>query len=574
MGDAGKRVEAEQGEQLHDGGEFAAERSPSGAEGPQPSRSSATLLAVQATAGNRATVDLLRRAQTKLAVGPAGDRYEQEADRIAADVVRRLRTSVPAPVPDAGHDVGIGGGPGADAVAEAPVLDSTNVQRWAVGAEGGPVDPATERLLGAARGNGRPLADPVQRRMGAAFGADFSGVRVHEGAVARDLNQALSAKAFTVGQDIFFGQRMPESGTAAGDELLAHELTHTLQQGGPARARRTTVALGADKVAVATPTPHATIQRALGDDIDWAAAGAVRRSGAGAEGVLFVTTTAGEIIVKFLKAAAGAEQADKTLRATGVEVPDSRIVANSDTDPVGGPIRALISSKLATLEEAARPQVTAQMQTYRYIQIQTKATGVPLDKLNSQQVAAFLADADLIQEVGKLCAVDSFLGNMDRLSQKTVNTGNYVLSQGGTGPTLIAIDNETKAKEAGSKTAREGEIRFVMSDAGADSMALAFMMKLTGLGTKYMFSLAEETFVKANIKLGIKAGAEAVIDLLASQPEFINQAKAMEKTKLPGPQGTKTSTREIVRKTLTTRLEAMQDAYAKRGWVRVAPVLG
>ena len=64
------------------------------------------------------------------------------------------------------------------------------------------------------------------------MGADFSGVKVHTDAQADQLNQSIQAKAFTTGQDIFFRQGAYQPGSRGGQELLAHELTHTIQQGG------------------------------------------------------------------------------------------------------------------------------------------------------------------------------------------------------------------------------------------------------------------------------------------------------------------------------------------------------
>ena len=342
---------------------------------------------------------------------------------------------------------------------------------------------------------------------------------------------------------------------------IAHELTHVVQQNGYALSRKS---INTANLPI--------VQRALGDDIDWDVAGSIKRSGEGAEGVIFVTTSAGEIVVKFLKAAAGAEQADKTLKATGFTVPNSRIVKNNDDDLIGGQIRALINSKKSQLEEVQKEQVTKQMDTYTYIQLQKKATGVPLDKLNTNQIEAFIGNAALIQEVGKLAAVDAFTGNTDRLSRSTVNTGNYILADGPEGSTLIAIDNELNAQKASSKTAREKEVRFVISEDGAADLASSFLLRLTGSGVKYMFSEDEEHFVKTNMRLGVIAGAKAVIDLMESQPQFINQAKEMEKTQLPGPQGTGTSNREIVRKTLKARLEAIKDQYIKNGWNKLGMV--
>jgi hypothetical protein len=67
--------------------------------------------------------------------------------------------------------------------------------------------------------------------MGSTLGHDFSGVRVHTSPEAADLNTQLSAKAFTTGEDIFFGGGAYDPGSSGGQELLAHELTHVVQQG-------------------------------------------------------------------------------------------------------------------------------------------------------------------------------------------------------------------------------------------------------------------------------------------------------------------------------------------------------
>jgi hypothetical protein len=68
--------------------------------------------------------------------------------------------------------------------------------------------------------------------MGQAMGADFSGVKVHTDTQSDQLNQSIQAKAFTTGQDVFFrqGEYQPES--RSGQELIAHELTHVMQQQG------------------------------------------------------------------------------------------------------------------------------------------------------------------------------------------------------------------------------------------------------------------------------------------------------------------------------------------------------
>src|SRR5262245_21695214 len=94
----------------------------------------------------------------------------------------------------------------------------------------GDVMPDVERAIEGSRGGGQSLDSGVQTQMGQALNADFSGVRVHTDAGADGLNQSLSAKAFTTGRDIYFRQGEDNPGSYSGRSLLAHELTHVVQQ--------------------------------------------------------------------------------------------------------------------------------------------------------------------------------------------------------------------------------------------------------------------------------------------------------------------------------------------------------
>lgn len=84
----------------------------------------------------------------------------------------------------------------------------------------------------ATRGTGNKLPDGTRSFMESRMEADFSGVSIHTGSDAAQMAQELNAQAFTVGNDIYFneGKYNPDSGS--GQHLLAHELAHTLQQGG------------------------------------------------------------------------------------------------------------------------------------------------------------------------------------------------------------------------------------------------------------------------------------------------------------------------------------------------------
>jgi hypothetical protein len=99
------------------------------------------------------------------------------------------------------------------------------------------VSPDIEQAIHQARSSGRALDSDVRTQMEPALGADFSGVRVHTNAQADKLNQALNARAFTTGQDIFFKQGEYRPGSSIGRELLAHELTHVVQQTGDAKCK-------------------------------------------------------------------------------------------------------------------------------------------------------------------------------------------------------------------------------------------------------------------------------------------------------------------------------------------------
>jgi hypothetical protein len=99
------------------------------------------------------------------------------------------------------------------------------------GGEGFDLDDETAGRINQARGGGKALDSAVQKQMGASMGHDFGNVRVHDSPESDALNQQLSAKAFTTGQDIFFKQGAYDPGSSGGRELIAHELSHVVQQG-------------------------------------------------------------------------------------------------------------------------------------------------------------------------------------------------------------------------------------------------------------------------------------------------------------------------------------------------------
>jgi len=93
------------------------------------------------------------------------------------------------------------------------------------------LDEETAGRIDRARSGGQALDGAVQEEMGQAMGYDFAGVRAHTSPEADDLSRELGAKAFTTGQDVFFREGTYDPASTAGRELIAHELTHVVQQG-------------------------------------------------------------------------------------------------------------------------------------------------------------------------------------------------------------------------------------------------------------------------------------------------------------------------------------------------------
>ena len=93
------------------------------------------------------------------------------------------------------------------------------------------VDDETADRINANRGGGQRLDSGVQSKMSDSIGYDFNDVRVHTSAESDTLNKSLGAKAFTTGSDIFFSDGAYDPGSSSGQELIAHELTHVVQQG-------------------------------------------------------------------------------------------------------------------------------------------------------------------------------------------------------------------------------------------------------------------------------------------------------------------------------------------------------
>ncbi len=165
------------------------------------------------------------RAETGLLVGATNTIFEQQADAMANQVMRMPEQSLVQR--KCAH---------CEEEKKAQRMPLTSfIQRKAdVGQS--QASPTVSSRIEASRGGGSPLPVTTQTFMESRFGADFGGVRIHTGSEAGHLSAELNAQAFTVGSDIYFNQGKFAPESASGQHLLAHELTHTIQQGGEYRA--------------------------------------------------------------------------------------------------------------------------------------------------------------------------------------------------------------------------------------------------------------------------------------------------------------------------------------------------
>lgn len=105
------------------------------------------------------------------------------------------------------------------------------------GADANPNDTNLESKLNSSKGGGSPLPHSIKTEMESGFGADFSKVRIHNDSNAVQMNKQLGSQAFATGNNIYFNQGRYNPSSPSGKHLLAHELTHTVQQGASIRMK-------------------------------------------------------------------------------------------------------------------------------------------------------------------------------------------------------------------------------------------------------------------------------------------------------------------------------------------------
>lgn len=164
--------------------------------------------------------------QTKLAINQPGDIYEQEADHVAEQVMRMPEPQLQRACACGGTCSGCQG----EQAEQAHEQEQLQMKRVDTSSKGQGEAPSS--INSALASPGQPLDAETLAFMQPRFGHDFSSVRVHSGTLAEQSAQDVNARAYTVGQDMVFGKGWFAPGTHAGRRLLAHELTHVVQQSG------------------------------------------------------------------------------------------------------------------------------------------------------------------------------------------------------------------------------------------------------------------------------------------------------------------------------------------------------
>jgi hypothetical protein len=177
--------------------------------------------------------------QAKMSVNAPNDIYEQEADAVAASVVSRMQAlnvqreeeeeeMQMMPIQREEEEEEMQMMP--IQREEEEEMQMMPIQR-AGGDKGFEVDGEIEEQINKTRGHGSKLDDGTRANFETAIGYDLGSVTIHTDDHASQLSRSVEAKAFTTGSDIYFGEGQYNPNTVDGQQLLAHELTHVVQQG-------------------------------------------------------------------------------------------------------------------------------------------------------------------------------------------------------------------------------------------------------------------------------------------------------------------------------------------------------
>jgi Domain of unknown function (DUF4157) len=153
--------------------------------------------------------------QPKLEIAAPNDKYEQEADRVADQMMRMPETAMQRKA---------GCSSCGDLDEEEPI------QTKSFSNKSPPLTTGLQNQIHLLKGSGQQLPKSTRNFFEPRFSADFSYVQVHTGAQESNIAKSINARAFTTGQDVVFGNGEYSPNSSKGKKLLAHELTHVIQQ--------------------------------------------------------------------------------------------------------------------------------------------------------------------------------------------------------------------------------------------------------------------------------------------------------------------------------------------------------
>ncbi|MEH2275722.1 MAG: DUF4157 domain-containing protein [Nostoc sp.] len=476
----------------------------------------------------------LHRPQAKLSISQPGDKYEQEADETARQVVQRIhqphsdklqRESLP-------EDDELQMKPERSIQRESlPEEDELQmkpmVQRRA--SDGGiAASPDLETSIQQARGSGQPLADSIKSPMEQAFRADFSGVKVHTDTQADQLNQSIQAKAFTTGQDVFFRQGAYDPGSRGGQELLAHELTHVVQQNG-AQIQRQSMPISFSSQGV--------IQRLTYTDrpTTWTPVDQVTRSEEGLFGVFFVRKGTDTIVVRPTDDPGNVEFANKFLaQGMGFQAPELKTYKKNEAE--GTAIENLL---LANTNAGKTPdEIQQQVDAANYYIVMSKIDGKSIQTLDDNEAATFIQDRAALTDVGRLMVADAFIGNDDRLVGGTVNLGNFFYQVAGQFQQagIATIDNDSNFRAStpdmnylGNKLAK---IEILIHQTNRNQYINQFINRFRQAhgNNPNALQAVNDNFVINNVSAGITRGLQDMANVFQTNRDLIRSLHSINDT--------------------------------------------
>ena len=189
-------------------------------------------------------------AQAKLTIGQPNDKYEQEADRVADQVMAMPDLGIQRQPPEDEENLIqtkpneslLQRQPGEEEdeeelqtkplnrVVQRQTEEEEELQAKSKPGENPAVTPSLESRINSLKGGGQPLAPAIRDFFEPRFGHNFRHVRVHTDITAADTAKSINAKAFTMGGDVVFGDAQYQPDSTESKKLLAHELTHVVQQ--------------------------------------------------------------------------------------------------------------------------------------------------------------------------------------------------------------------------------------------------------------------------------------------------------------------------------------------------------